>query len=400
MIAWIAVGLATLLATVATQLVFGPPGGDLAILGIALGLTGIAGAAAAMLAPRWTTRFRLRWQLTIFAAIGLFGLVLNVFVAAALMFLNAHDFRLLMLLCGFAVLSAVGSAQLMASIVSRRFERLENATSRIAAGDLAARVPVDGADEVARLAAAFNSMAGALEQAHRDRDDLEGARRDLFAAISHDLRTPLAAMRVMVEAITDGVVSDPETKDRYMSSISSEVQRLSMLIDDLFELTTIDSGELRLRLETLRVEDVVAETVDAFRPQVERAGIRLAYDPLPGTPFIQADAHRISRVLYNLLQNAIRHTPSDGTIVLRSGPLAGAVQLSVSDSGEGIATEDLPHVFDRFYRGDRARARDGAGSGLGLAIARGIVEAHGGHIWIESIAGSGATVSFSLPATS
>ena len=400
MVAWASVGVATLLATVATQLLFGPPGADLAILGITLGVTGVAVAATAMLAPRWTTRLPLRWQLTIFAAIGLLGLVLNIFVAAALMFLSPHDFRLLLVLCGFAVLATVGPAQLMASIVSKRFERLEAGTSRIAAGDLAARVPVDGADEISRLATAFNSMAGSLEQARRDRDDLEGARRDLFAAISHDLRTPLAAMRVMVEAITDGVVSDTATQDRYLASISSEIQRLSMLIDDLFELTTIDSGELRLRLETLRVEDLVAETVDAFRPQMERAGIRLAYDQQPGTPAIQADAHRLSRVLYNLLQNAIRHTPSDGTIVLRSEPAQGAMQLSVCDSGEGIASEDAPFVFDRFYRGDRARARDGAGSGLGLAIARGIVEAHGGRIWIEPTPGSGATVAFSLPAAS
>ncbi|MEP6870598.1 MAG: ATP-binding protein, partial [Anaerolineaceae bacterium] len=366
--------------------------------GITLGLTGVVVGAAAMLAPRWTTRLPLRWQLTIFAAVGLSGLVLNIFVAAALMFLSLHDFRLLIVLCGFAVLATVGPAQLMASIVSKRFEGLEAATSRIAAGDLGARAPVDGADEVARLATAFNSMAGSLEQAHRERDALERARRDLFAAISHDLRTPLASMRVMVEAITDGVVSDAETQTRYLAKISAEIQRLSMLIDDLFELTTIDSGELRLRLETLRVEDVVAETVDAFRPQVERAGIHLAYEQQPGTPPIHADPHRLSRVLYNLLQNAIRHTPSDGTIVLRSEPAAGAVQLSVCDSGEGIASEDAPFVFDRFYRGDRARARDGAGSGLGLAIARGIVEAHGGRIWIEPTPGHGATVKFSLPA--
>ena len=400
LVAWAAVGVATLLATVATQLLLGPPGGDLAILGITLGVTGIAGAAAAMLAPRWTTRLPLRWQLTIFAAIGLVGLVLNIFVAAALMFLSPHDFRLLLVLCGFAVLATVGPAQLMASIVSKRFEGLESGTSRIAAGDLAARVAVDGADEVARLAAAFNSMASSLEQARHDRDDLERARRDLFAAISHDLRTPLASMRVMVEAISDGVVSDAETQARYLATISGEIQRLSMLIDDLFELTTIDSGELRLRLETLRVEDVVAETVDAFRPQVERAGIHIAYEQRPGTRPIQADPHGLSRVLYNLLQNAIRHTPSDGTIVLRSEPAAGAVQLSVCDSGEGIASEDIPFVFDRFYRGDRARARDGAGSGLGLAIARGIVEAHGGRIWIEPTPDHGATVTFSLPVAS
>jgi signal transduction histidine kinase len=352
-----------------------------------------------MLAPRWTTRLPLRWQLTLFSAVGLVGLVLNIGVAATLMFLNPHDFRLLLVLCGFALVATVGPAQLMARVVSGRFETLQVATSRVAHGDLAVRVPAQGADEIAELADAFNSMAGALQRAHRDRDDLERARRDLFAAISHDLRTPLAAMRVMVEAIVDGVVPDVETHDRYLASIASEIQRLSMLIDDLFELTTIDSGELRLRLETLRVEDVVAETVDAFRPQVERAGIRLAFESVPGTPAIQADPQRLSRVLYNLLQNALRHTPSDGTIILRTAPAGACVQLSVSDTGEGIASEDIPFVFERFYRSDRARARDGAGSGLGLAIARGIIEAHGGRIWIESPPGAGATVAFSLPAS-
>jgi signal transduction histidine kinase len=397
-LAWVSVATATLAAIAATQVLLGPPTVDLAIMGLALAATGMAGAAVAMLAPRWTTRLPLRWQLTVFSAIGFAGLVLNIGVAAALMFLSAHDFRLLLVLCGFALVATVGPAQLMARTVSGRFETLEAATSRVAAGDLAARVPVSGADEVARLADAFNTMATALERAHRDRYDLERARRDLFAAISHDLRTPLAAMRVMVEAITDGVVPDPETHDRYLASISSEIQRLSMLIDDLFELTTIDSGELRLRLETLHVEDIVAETVDSFRPQVERAGIHLAFESLPGTPAIRADPQRLSRVLYNLLQNAVRHTPSDGTIVLRTAPAGSSVQLSVSDSGEGIASEDIPFVFERFYRGDRARARDGAGSGLGLAIARGIIEAHGGRIWIEPESGSGATVVFSLPA--
>ncbi len=398
LVAWGSVVLAVLLGIVATHFILGPKPGELAIMGVTLALTCIAGVALSLLAAKSTTRLPIRWQLTIFATIGFAGLVLNISVAAALMFFSGHDFELLMVLCAVAFVASIGPAQVMARAVSGRVESVESATARISSGDLATRVAIDGADEIARLGDSFNAMAISLGAARAERDELERARRDLFAAISHDLRTPLASMRVMVEAISDGVVPDQATHDRYLGSITSEIQRLSMLIDDLFELTTIDSGELRLRLETLRVEDLVAETVDSFRPQVERAGIHLDFELSTGTPSVRADPQRLSRVLYNLLQNAIRHTPSDGTIVLRTAAAGDSVQLSVSDTGEGIASEDIPFVFDRFYRGDRARVRDGAGSGLGLAIARGIVEAHGGRIWIEPGTGRGATVAFDLPA--
>ncbi len=397
-LAWVVMAAATLLAVAAMELSLGAPTMDLAVVGLALALTGGAATALAMFAPRWASSLPLRWQLTLFSVIGLAGLLMNVGVAAVLMFLSPHDLKLLMVLGVFALVGTAGPAQLMSRAVSHRVEALEEATAHIASGDLAARAVVEGTDEVAKLAGSLNTMAAALETTRRQRDDLEQARRDLFAAISHDLRTPLATMRVMVEAISDGVVTDDQTRDRYFASITGEIQRLSALIDDLFELTTLDSGELRLRLQTLQVEDVLAEAIDMFRPQVEKAGIHLAFEPAPGTAPVQADPRRLSRVLYNLLQNAIRHTPSDGTIVLRTTRLESAVQVAVSDSGEGIATEDAPFVFDRFYRGDKARSRDGAGSGLGLAIARGIVEAHGGRIWVEPSEGRGATVAFTLPA--
>ncbi|MBA4182077.1 MAG: two-component sensor histidine kinase [Anaerolinea sp.] len=397
-VAWMSVAGATLSAVAAIRVLLDAPAFDLAVVGAGLAVTGGAGASIALCAPRWASNLPLRWQLTLFSVIGLGGLLLNVAVAASLMFLSPHDLKLLLVLCVFALAGTIGPAQLMSRTVSRRVEALEATTAGIAAGDLAARARVDGADEVARLATSLNTMAASLQTTRRQRDDLEQARRDLFAAISHDLRTPLATMRVMVEAISDGVVTDSTTRDRYFASISGEIQRLSALIDDLFEITTLDSGALHLRLETLRVEDVVAEAIDMFRPQVEKAGIHLAFEPSPGTTPVQADAQRLARVLYNLLQNAIRHTPSDGTIVLRTAPLGAAIQVAVCDSGEGIASEDAPFVFDRFYRGDKARSRDGAGSGLGLAIARGIIEAHGGRIWVEPADGHGATVAFTLPA--
>ncbi len=394
------IGVAAAVSLVATALLLDPPPRDLAVMAATLAGTGAAGAAVAMLAPRWAGRLRLRWQLTLFYAVGLAGLVLNIAVAAGLMFLSPHDLRLVFVLCGYALVATAGPAQLMSWSVSRRFEALTEAAGRIASGDLTARVVMRGADEVAHLGGAFNAMAAALEASRQQREELEQARRDLFAAISHDLRTPLATIRVMVEAIEDGVVSDATTSERYLKTINGEIQRLSLLIDDLFELTTIDSGELRLRLELLRVEEVIAETMDALRPQVELAGIRLAFEPGAGTAPVQADPQRLSRVLYNLVQNAIRHTPSDGAIVLRTAAAPGGVEVAVSDNGEGIAREDVPFVFDRFYRGEKSRSREHGGSGLGLSIARGIVEAHGGRIWVEAGEGRGATFAFTLPAAS
>ncbi len=368
------------------------------LLCAALLVTGAAGIAVAFAVQRWAPKLALRGQLTIFGVTGFVLLIANISVAAALMFLSAHDLSLLFVLCAYALAMTIGPAQIMGRGLSRRLEAIELAAHRTAGGELTARVPVAGHDELAALAREFNRMAVALEEANARRDRIEDSRRDLFASISHDLRTPLASIRVMVEAMSDGVVSDAKTRDRYLQTTSLEIQHLSALIDDLFELTTIESGELHLRLETLRVEDVVSEAIDAVRPQLERAGINLAFEPDPGTAPVLVDPLRLNRVLANLLQNAIRHTPYDGTITLHTASAGPAVEVVIADSGEGIASEDLPHVFDRFYRGEKSRSRDRGGSGLGLSIARGIIEAHGGAISVESSSGRGARFAFTLPA--
>ena len=285
----------------------------------------------------------------------------------------------------------------MTRSVSRRVGALREAAGEIASGRLTARVADGGNDEVSQLATAFNRMAEALGEANARRQELEQARRDLFAAISHDLRTPLASIRVMVEALADGVVDDEQTRMRYLKTMGVQTQQLSALIDDLFELATIDAGELSLRLELLKVEDVMRETLDTFQAQAEQAHIHLAFEPATGTLPVAADPQRLSRVLYNLLQNAIRHTPEDGTITLRTRSADNAVTVEVSDTGEGISPADALHVFDRFYRGEKSRSREFGGSGLGLSIARGIVEAHGGRIWVETGVTRGATVAFTLP---
>jgi signal transduction histidine kinase len=218
----------------------------------------------------------------------------------------------------------------------------------------------------------------------------------LYASISHDLRTPLSSMRAMIEALNDGVVADEETRTRYLVALDGEIGHMTGLIDDLFELSKIETGELRLRLGSLGIDEVVRQALDSFRPQVERAGISLRFDA-GGTPGVQADAERITRVIYNLLHNAFRHTPHDGAIVVQTASGHGEVRVTVSDTGEGIPAQDLPLVFERFFRGDRARTRDGAGAGLGLAIAKGIVEGHGGRMWVEPTGTQGTTIAFTIP---
>jgi two-component system, OmpR family, sensor histidine kinase SaeS len=243
-------------------------------------------------------------------------------------------------------------------------------------------------------------MAAALEQARMREREADEARRDLVAAVSHDLRTPLASVRALIEAVADGVVDDPETRARYLASARGEVTKLGRLVDDLFELARIDAGLLQLELEETSLHDLVSDTLSSFGPEAERRGIRLVGEVSPEVDPVLASPSKLQRVLYNLVSNALRHTPADGTVFLRAEPEEGAVRVEVADTGEGIAPEDLPRVFERSFRGERSRSSHGigddSGAGLGLAIARGLVEAHGGKINVESRLGEGSRFTFTL----
>jgi signal transduction histidine kinase len=240
-------------------------------------------------------------------------------------------------------------------------------------------------------------MAAQLEAAAQSRAETERARRDLIAAVSHDLRTPLASLRALAEALNDGVVDDPEGVKRYLRLITGEIERLNMLIDDLFELARLESGALRLDRMPSPVQDLISEALERMAAQAGRKGLQLEGEIVGDPPPVLIDGQQMTRVLLNLVQNAIRHTPADGSVTLRALADTDGVLVEVRDTGEGIAADDLPRVFDRFYRGDPARTRE-AGAGLGLAIARGIVEAHGGRIWVESEPGRGTRFAFTLPA--
>lgn len=380
--------------------VLGMPGTDLRDLIIFLAASGggsiLVGYALIASAPRLGlggVRPRLMLAHLVVLAIAF----ANITVTALLMFISPHDLGLLGLLLAFSAVVAIAFAALTAEQVLRAVRELAAAARKVAGGQVGVRVAPDGPDELAGLARDFNVMSERLEETDRARRELEDARRHLFAAISHDLRTPLASIRAMVEAIDDGVVTDAETTQRYVRTVLGEVQRLSGLIDDLFELSRLDAGVLSLQLEPGSLHDLVSDMMEALQVQAAEKGLTLAGAVDESLPPVMMDAARVQRVLYNLVQNAIRHTPPDGTVLLEAQEEPDAVRVDVVDSGEGIAAADLPLIFDRFYRGEKSRVRGQGGAGLGLAIARGLVEAHGGRIWAQSAPGRGARFSFVLP---
>jgi signal transduction histidine kinase len=300
----------------------------------------------------------------------------------------------------FAAALSVGFALLYAMPLSSRIQRVRAGTERIAGGQLGSEVRVDGHDEVAGLADDFNRMARALEEAAEREREMEQARRDLVAAVSHDLRTPLASTRALIEALADSVPTDPQTESRYLSSASRELEHLSRLVDDLFELARIDAGLLELTLEEASLHDLISDTISSFRPQAEQQGVRLEGEIVGDIDPVLANPPRLQRVLHNLVSNALRHTPADGAVTLRATREGEEAHVEVSDTGEGIAPEDLPRVFERSFRVEQSRTRaekDSApGAGLGLAIARGLVEAHGGTMDVESDLGHGSRFRFTL----
>jgi signal transduction histidine kinase len=390
-------------ALLCAAILFGVPTVDLPAVGALLLGVGGAGGLAALVLLRPAVLGRLggvRGQLVGASLLGILLLVGMVIAGSGAMFISPHDLSILLTMVLFAAVLAIGFSLRAAVPLARRVERLRLGTARLAEGDLGAKVKVEGHDELAALAEDFNHMAAALEQAKRREREADEARRDLVAAISHDLRTPLASARALIEAVADGVADDPGTIARYLASARGDLAKLGRLVEDLFELARIDAGVLRLELEETSLRDLVSDTLASFGPEAERRGIRLVGEVSPEVDPVLASPSQLQRVLYNLLSNALRHTPADGTVLLRAEPDEDAVRVEVVDTGEGIAPEDLPRVFERSFRAERSKsspeAGDDSGTGLGLAIARGLVEAHGGTIDVESRLGEGSRFSFTL----
>lgn len=324
--------------------------------------------------------------------------LINVWFMSMQMFVSKHDLLLSIVLLLFAGMIATTFGIFVASHMTDDLRKLVAQTRILADGDLGARVSVVGRDEVSQVGLAFNEMAEQLQEAARRRAEVEQMRTDFIAWTSHDLRTPLTSIRAIVEALHDGIVDDPETIQRYYAVIRNDVIGLNNLINDLFELSQLDAGGLKFDTSHYSLGDLISDSLESFHALAEQRGIKLGGNVAAEVDPVCMNTQKIGRVLANLISNALRYTPENGRVHVEAVRAAGGVQVSVSDSGPGFRTQDLPRLFEQFYRGEQSRSRKTGGAGLGLAIAKGIVEAHNGRIWAENVSeNGGARVNFFLP---
>lgn len=395
----------------------GLPGPDLVTLlvisfGVALAVGAAGYAALAVVGPG---RAPLRTQAVVVGLASVVGTAAGVLAAARAMFVSAHDLAAL-----FPVLIAAATVGVLGAV------ELGGRVSRASAalGELTRRIGDDGPDgpsgpevgrgdarapagtpagtahlvtaEMATLAARLEEMRARLDAARRRERSLEGARRELVAWVSHDLRTPLAGIRAMSEALADGVVAEPAEVARYHATIQAETEKLGRLIDDLFELSRIQADAVSLTLDRASLADVVSDALASARPVADARGVRLDGRLQAHPPPVELAGPEMGRVLQNLLDNAIRHTPAGGAVTVEVGGDGDHASITVADECGGIPDADLDRVFDLAYRGDTARSPGDRGAGLGLAIARGLVEAHAGDIAVCNHA-SGCRFTVRLP---
>ncbi|MBU2536163.1 MAG: HAMP domain-containing protein [Chloroflexi bacterium] len=287
-----------------------------------------------------------------------------------------------------------GVALAMTLILSRRIlspiKALTEAARRLGQGDFSPRLELKDKGEVGELARAFNSMANDLERA-------EQLRRNMVADAAHELRTPLSNIRGYLEAVNDGVIK-PDAEA--IQSLNEEAARLARLVDELQELSLAEAGELKLVCQAKDISKLISQTASPFQAQAASKGVSLSLDLMDELPPVNIDSQRMAQVLYNLLDNAMAHTESGDGITISTTQKDNWIEVAVTDTGAGIPAEDLPNIFERFYRVDKSRARATGGSGLGLTIAKRLVEAHGGSIEVQSELGKGSRFAFALPISS
>jgi len=355
--------------------------------------------------PIWLVAGRRQRRFLFFRILGIFGVMVLLILGslAALAFVLSRLFgggdetTVLLWLAGigltlaFPVLAAAVAVRAFRSIAMPLAD-LVAAADAVAEGDLSVRVPTYENSDFGQLAQSFNRMVEELQRAVQQR-------RNLTADVAHELRTPLQIIQGNLEGVLDEVY---EPTPEHLSATLDETRGLARLVDDLRTLSLAESGELSLVRERCNARELLEDVRTSFSGQAEAAGITLSAKTVADSEAltITADVGRLNQVLGNLVSNALRHTPTGGSVTLRVGPADDAVRITVSDTGEGIAAEDLPFVFDRFWRSDRSRSKlGGAGSGLGLAIVRQLVQAHGGEISVWSKPGQGTTFTIDLPST-
>jgi signal transduction histidine kinase len=399
----IALALGSALLVAATVLAAYDLHGAIVTLAI-LAPLGIATVAAtrALLARRERLG-SLRRQALIVAGLAFGPLAATLVLFVELMFVSAHDALLTAAMAVYGALLGLWATRLLSNRVMDDVDALRAGLVAVGAGERDLDLRLGGDDELAQVAREVEAMVARLAAAESQREEADAARRSLIAAVSHDLRTPVTALRLLADAVDDEI-GDPETRREYVRRLGVHVRALGALIDDLFELTRIEAGEVAWTMQQVQLDELVEETVAAMAPAARAGGISVRAEIDPSLAPARANPERIQRVLFNLIQNAIRHTPADGSVTVRAASFGTSVEIEVADTGEGIAPGDRERIFEPFAQGgDRAARTDGS-AGLGLAISRAIIEAHGGRIWVvEEPPGDGdpgARVRFSLPGSS
>jgi two-component system, OmpR family, sensor histidine kinase SaeS len=355
------------------------------VIGLALVVAVVTAAAAAAVMLLLQALPTVRLQV---AGLAFFSVVLPlsaVLLSGWVMFHMGDDVKILAV-SSAAATAAVAAGLLLGRTLGGRLDRIRHAARDFARGDLTARTPEDGPAELAELSVAFNDMASRLAE-------LFDTRKELVAWASHDLRTPIGSLRAMLEALEDGVAEPAEL----LPVLRRQVRTLERLVDDLFEVACIDAGALTLELRPTDVSQLVQASITGLAADAEARGVRLEARTNGASRALCAP-EKIERVLGNLVTNALRHTPPNGSVVVSVEELSDVVQVTVDDTGVGVAPDARRRMFDRFWRGDDARTPGDGGAGLGLTVAQGLVEAHGGRIWVEPRSGGGTRVAFTLPA--
>lgn len=338
-------------------------------------------------------------QFTLVVAVAVAPVLVALVVVSVLMVLSDGEAVLVgAIVLGAGVLAVLG-AKLVAGGILRDVAAIRDGLRAVARGEREVRIKTTAGDELAELAQGANAMISELRVQESARDQSDRARRDLVAAVSHDLRTPITSLRLLAEAVGDDVVSDGDMRRGYLMRMRTHIDALGALIDDLFELSRLEAGDISWSLERVPLHELVGETVEAMRAQAEAKGVAVVARVPDQLALAHANPEKLQRVLFNLIQNAIRHTPADGSVVVRAEPVDSGIEVEIADSGDGIAPADRERVFTPFYRAGVDAVRRSDGAGLGLAVSQAIVEAHGGRIWLEDSL-QGTRVRFSLLAAS
>jgi signal transduction histidine kinase len=390
----VSVGAAALLASLVCFVVYGAHAGW-----TSLEVLGPVGLLSVLVVDRFLAKRArvggIRRQLSLGGAIVVSQLLLATVVYVVLMISSHQDALFTLVVAGYAgVVGAWGAAAIARGMLAD-IDVLRRGLDAVGQGERDVRILTQGDDELATLARDVEALAARLDSEERSRATLEAARSTLLAAISHDVRTPITSLRLLGQALDDDLVDGP-TRREYVSRIGVHVRALGALIDDLFELSRLEAGDISWSMERVPLEELVLETVDAMRAQAEAGSVSMRAELPADLEAAHANPEQIQRVLFNLIQNAIRHTPADGSITVRASSAPDQVEVEVLDTGEGIPPGDRERIFEAFVQGSQREARSDGSAGLGLAISRAIVEAHGGRIWIGD-ARVGTSVRFSLP---